>query len=554
MVEDTCVYVDDGISGAEFQNRPGFLRLMNALKPRPPFHVLVMSEESRLGREAIETAYALKQLVTAGVRVFFYLEDRERTLDSPTDKIMMSLTAFADELEREKARQRTADAMQRKARAGHVTGGRVFGYDNMPVMVRGADGQEHRSHVERRINEREAAVVRQIFELTAQTHGKTAIAKRLNEQHAPAPRSQQRRPCGWSASSVHEVLYRPLYRGELVYNRTRKRNAWGQQHQTARPQEEWIRRPAPTLRIVPEDLWQTAHRYLADARSKYLRGTDGRLWGRPRTADSKYLLPGFARCVCCNGVMHVRTRAHGTGRQRRRVAFYGCTSYWKRGSAVCGNRLEARMDAIDTKVLAEIARQVLSPDIVEEILERAAAAAAKIAPEAELDRLRREVLDVEAEIVRFVEAIGRGGDVPELLAALKGRRERKTQLLSAIGAAERHGERHVDGSLKDELRRRVSQWQQLISRHTTQARQILRKMMRGRTIQFEPTTENGEVGYRFRGEASVSELLAGLVNLPLTVASPTGFEPFLSSRLFGHSQRKIPNGTRRTTYIQLVPA
>lgn len=61
---------------------------MNALKPRPRFQVLIMSEESRLGREATETAYALKQLVTAGVRVFFYLEDRERTLDSPTDKIM----------------------------------------------------------------------------------------------------------------------------------------------------------------------------------------------------------------------------------------------------------------------------------------------------------------------------------------------------------------------------------------------------------------------------------------------------------------------------------
>jgi site-specific DNA recombinase len=103
-VDESCVFVDDGISGAEFTNRPGFLRLMNALKPRPLFQVLIMSEESRLGREAIETAYALKQLVTAGVRVFFYLEDRERTLDSPTDKIMLSLTAFADELEREKAR------------------------------------------------------------------------------------------------------------------------------------------------------------------------------------------------------------------------------------------------------------------------------------------------------------------------------------------------------------------------------------------------------------------------------------------------------------------
>ena len=59
-VADDHVYVDDGISGAEFANRPGFLRLMNALKPRAPFQVLVMSEESRLGREAIETAYALE--------------------------------------------------------------------------------------------------------------------------------------------------------------------------------------------------------------------------------------------------------------------------------------------------------------------------------------------------------------------------------------------------------------------------------------------------------------------------------------------------------------
>lgn len=93
IVADEHVYVDDGISGAEFANRPGFLRLMNALKPRAPFQVLVMSEESRLGREAIETAYALKQLETAGVRVFFYLENRERTpslhlrfrRDRPTD-------------------------------------------------------------------------------------------------------------------------------------------------------------------------------------------------------------------------------------------------------------------------------------------------------------------------------------------------------------------------------------------------------------------------------------------------------------------------------------
>ena len=41
-----------------------------------------MSEISRLGRESIETAYALKQLATAGVRSFSYLEDREVLIES----------------------------------------------------------------------------------------------------------------------------------------------------------------------------------------------------------------------------------------------------------------------------------------------------------------------------------------------------------------------------------------------------------------------------------------------------------------------------------------
>jgi site-specific DNA recombinase len=100
----------------------------------------------------------------AGVRVFLYLEDRERTIDSPTEKLLMNVAAFADELERERARQRTYDAMARKARALHVTGGRVYGYDN--VDVAGADGR--RLHVVRRVNEEQAAVVRRIFALCAE--------------------------------------------------------------------------------------------------------------------------------------------------------------------------------------------------------------------------------------------------------------------------------------------------------------------------------------------------------------------------------------------------
>jgi DNA invertase Pin-like site-specific DNA recombinase len=109
------VFVDDGISGAEFAARPGFLRLMNALKPRPALQVLIMSEESRHGREAIETADALKQIITAGVRVFFYLENRERTLGTPTHRLLMSVTAFADE---SRARESAAAHVRRDGQEG----------------------------------------------------------------------------------------------------------------------------------------------------------------------------------------------------------------------------------------------------------------------------------------------------------------------------------------------------------------------------------------------------------------------------------------------------
>jgi integrase len=64
-VDPAYVYQDDGISGAEFVNRPGLAALLAALGPRPAFAAVVMSEASRLGREQIETAYVLKRLTDA---------------------------------------------------------------------------------------------------------------------------------------------------------------------------------------------------------------------------------------------------------------------------------------------------------------------------------------------------------------------------------------------------------------------------------------------------------------------------------------------------------
>jgi DNA invertase Pin-like site-specific DNA recombinase len=126
------------------------------------------------------------------------------------DKIMGSLAGFASEMEREKASQRTHDAMLRKAKAKHVTGCRVFGYDNVDVFGDecGPDGARTRLHVVRRINEPEAAIVRQIFARYSQgIGGLKTLAKDLNAQGVLPPHGHRR---GWDGSCIREILYRPL--------------------------------------------------------------------------------------------------------------------------------------------------------------------------------------------------------------------------------------------------------------------------------------------------------------------------------------------------------
>jgi site-specific DNA recombinase len=156
-----------------------------------------------------------------------------------------------------------------------VTGGKVFGYTNHEVTT--PDGR--RSHVERRVNEKEAAVVRRVFALASKGMGFRMMAHTLNEQRAIAPRSQQGRPRAWAPSSVRAVLYRRLYIGEITWGTTKKRDSWGRKHSQGRPEAEWLRIPAPHLRIVSDEQWSASHSELRTRGDAYLRGTDGKLSG-----------------------------------------------------------------------------------------------------------------------------------------------------------------------------------------------------------------------------------------------------------------------------------
>ncbi|MGH7265673.1 MAG: recombinase family protein [Candidatus Rokuibacteriota bacterium] len=435
---------------------------------------------------------------------------------------MLSVTAFADELEREKARQRTHDALLRKARDGYVPGGSVYGYDNVEVVVPDpATGKPKRLHVERRVNEVEAEIVRRIFELAAAGWGTRRIAHHLNDERvsAPPPR-RDGRPQAWAPSTLYAMLTRPLYRGEVVWNRTRKRDTWGIKHQSAREEQEWVKFDAPDLRIVPEPLWQAVQARLNTSRQSYLRATNGQLWGRPGNGiESKYLLTGLAQCGVCGGSLVVHSRATGPGRKQA----YTCSYYHLRGKTVCPTGILLSMEATNRSVLDTLEQEVLHPKVVEvglrQGLELLRPAEESVVPRR--DAVQAELAALDQELGRLSAAVAEGGDLPALLDAIKTREQRKRRLQEEL-AGPQNLERVAaadTSQLQRELEARLADWRGLLGRQVPVARQILKKLLVGRIV-FRETDQ----GIEFTGQASLGRILAGIVDTKAGVA-PTGFEP-----------------------------
>jgi regulator of cell morphogenesis and NO signaling len=147
-----------------------------------------------------------------------------------------------------------------------------------------------------------------------------------------------------------------------------------------------------------------------------------------------YAIPGD---VCCGGTLHVRSSTVAN----RRAFYYGCSSYHLRGTTVCTNKLNLPKEAADQAVLGVIAQDLLRPEVVEGAIRRATEqwAARGGALEAQRVALRKELQQVEGEIANLTAAIANGGQLTALLAGLKEREERRTQLQEQLISLERRG-------------------------------------------------------------------------------------------------------------------
>ena len=128
---------------------------------------------------------------------------------------------------------------------------------------------------------------------------------------------------------------------------------------------------------------------------------------------------------------------------------------------------------------------------------------------------------VERELARLATAIATGGaSLPPLVTAMTDRHARAEEIRAQIAAVQAYAARRLSPLV---IRRRVEgklkEWRELLGRQAGPTRELLRDTLL-EPIRFEPIP--GRKAVRFTVRASVAAAIEGLVELPLSVASPPG--------------------------------
>lgn len=322
------VYEDAGISGASVINRPGLQRLL-ADAAAAKFDLLVTESLDRLSRSQADIAVIYERLLFLGVRV-------ETLADGHVNEMHVGLKGTMSALFLKDLAQKTRRGQVGRVKAGRIPGGRSYGYDVVP-------SGEDRGR--RAINEREAAIIRRIFEEYAADKGSLAIVKELNREGEPGPSGGK-----WNVSALvgspkrrNGLLNNELYRGTIVYNRQRfvKDPATGKRVSRPNPESEWQRQDVPELRIVDEDVWQ---------RVQLLRASRGGTRPHEKRRPQR-LLSGLIYCGCCGAKYNVATRD-----------YMRCSA--KTNSGTCDASRLIKMSEVEARVLVALELNLLTPEAI----------------------------------------------------------------------------------------------------------------------------------------------------------------------------------------------
>ncbi len=300
-------YIDEGLSGISTLKRENFHRMVQDGKAGK-FDFVITKEISRFARNTLDSILYTRELLNAGVGVFFQ-NDGINTFDEDAELRLGIMSSIAQD-ELRKLSSRVKFGHQQAIKNGVVLGNnRIFGYrkDQKRLVI----------------DEEQAPMVRELFALYATGQYSLKELERLFWDKGYRNYNGNK----IAHSTMSGILSNPKYKGYYVGNKVKVVDMFTKK-QKFLPPDEWVMFKDETGEIVPaivsEELWDLANTHLA-RRSEDVKGRKG-------ICNHDNLLTGKLFCTHCGAPYYRRESRDRAGNKNSK---WVCSGKIKNGSDSC---------------------------------------------------------------------------------------------------------------------------------------------------------------------------------------------------------------------------
>jgi len=300
-------YIDEGLSGATTKKRENFHRMVDDGKAGV-FDFIITKEISRFARNTLDSISFTRELLNAGVGVFFQ-NDNINTLDEDSELRLTIMSGIAqDELRKLSSRVKFghAQAIKKNVVLGN---NRIFGY------------QKDKGRLI--IDEDEAPMVRELFKLYATGQYSMKQIETLFWEKGYRNHNGKK----IAHTTMSGMISNPKYKGYYVGNKVKVIDLFTKK-QKFLPPEEWVMFKDETGEIVPaivdEELWEQANRVL-QKRSEDVKNRQG-------ICNHANLLTGKLFCTHCGTAYYRRDSVSKDGTKNSK---WVCSGKIKNGADSC---------------------------------------------------------------------------------------------------------------------------------------------------------------------------------------------------------------------------
>jgi len=294
------VYEDEGISGATIDKRPSMLQLLSDLKELKPDYIICVDQD-RIARG--NDFWYIKNLMSRNNISF--ITEKEGVINFTEDvssDFMSDILAAAAKYERGMIKQRIKRAIAERANkglfVGNCNGIHGYKYKDGNIIV----------------DEEEAKLVKEIFEMSVSGMGYSGIARYLNSHGIKSKKNGY-----FTAERVRYILANPLYCGYIRHGDEIYKG---------------VHKP-----IIDEGTFKKAQINIA----RYRRIN--------KTKPIKYLLTGFLKCGYCGANLGGNRRKESAGVK----IIYRCNGYVR---GFCTSPVYLKKDKIESYVISEVIKKL----------------------------------------------------------------------------------------------------------------------------------------------------------------------------------------------------